>query len=96
MLCATAAEALERTPAELPDVVLLDIDLPDGSGWDVATALRQHPDVAETPIYAVTGHATDADKARSRAAALSGHLPKPVDLDVLRAILASVRAARRA
>jgi CheY-like chemotaxis protein len=92
VVCATAAEALTRTPAERPDVVLLDIDLPDGSGWDVATALRRHPAVADTPIYAVTGHARDADMARSRAAALTGHLSKPVDLDHLRAVLASVRA----
>jgi len=91
VLCATAAEALERTPAELPDVVLLDIDLPDGNGWEVATALRRHPSTAETPIYAVTGHAREEDRDRSRAAALSGHLLKPVDLDVLRDLLAGVR-----
>jgi PAS domain S-box-containing protein len=96
VLCSTAAEALERTPAELPDVVLLDIDLPDGNGWDVATALRRHPSVAETPIYAVTGHAREEDRDRSHAAALTGHLIKPVDLDVLRDLLAGIRGRRPA
>ena len=55
----TAAEALERARATDPDLVLLDLMLPDGDGRDVCRALRAHSDV---PVIMVTARGTETDR----------------------------------
>ena len=60
----TAAEALERARADEPDVVLLDVMLPDGSGFDVCRQIRRTSDV---PIIMVTARGEEADRIVARA-----------------------------
>ena len=62
---------------ERPDLVLLDIGLPDIDGWEVATRLRSDPDVSAVPILVVT--AEERSDGRERAQQLSvGLLAKPI------------------
>jgi two-component system CheB/CheR fusion protein len=68
-----AAEAFE------PEVVLLDIGLPDMTGYDVARELRSRPRLREAALIAVTGYGQPADRRRSREAGIDHHLTKPVD-----------------
>jgi PAS domain S-box-containing protein len=77
----TAAQTLR------PDIVLLDIGLPDMDGYRVARALRSNPDTARTKIIAVTGYGQDEYRQKSREAGLDGHLVKPVDLAPLKDLL---------
>ena len=62
-----------------PDVVLLDIGLPGLDGFAVARLLRQEPDLSGVRIIAVTGHASEEDRARATEAGIDYHLVKPVD-----------------
>lgn len=64
-----------------PDLVLLDIQLPTMDGYDVARALRALPDVAVTPIVAVTSYAMVGDKESALAAGCTGYIEKPIDPD---------------
>ena len=82
--------AVERVREWQPEVVLLDISLPDIDGYEVARQVRS----LEGPpppfkLIAVTGFGQDADKDRARRAGFDDHLTKPVDLDALLKILAS-------
>jgi len=61
-----------------PEIVLLDIGLPEMSGYDVCRALRAQPGGRDVAIVAVTGLGQDADRARARDAGFSAHLVKPV------------------
>jgi CheY-like chemotaxis protein len=70
-----------------PDVVLLDIGLPDRDGLEVARALRDDARLAGIRIFAVSGYARDEDVQRSRAAGVDEHLTKPVDIERLRDLL---------
>ena len=81
------ASALEACQAHQFDVAIIDIGLPDGSGYDlVAQAKKQQ---AVTAI-ALTGFGEDEDFVRSREAGFDFHLTKPVDFQELRTILAQI------
>ena len=68
-----------------PDIVLLDVALPDGLGWDTAQQLKEELPAAR--IFTVTGRAMDADRERSRLAGCEGHLVKPVGIEVYESLL---------
>jgi PAS domain S-box-containing protein len=73
-----------------PDVMLLDLGMPGMDGLEVARRMRDDPALAGTPLVAVTGHGTDADRERTRAVGFAAHLVKPVEIDHLRRVLAQV------
>jgi CheY-like chemotaxis protein len=82
-------EALAAGPAFLPDVVLLDIGLPDISGNEVASRMRGEPWGKTATLVALTGWGQADDRKRSAAAGFDHHFVKPVDLDVLERLLAA-------
>jgi CheY-like chemotaxis protein len=71
-----------------PQVVLLDIGLPEMDGWEVARRLRRRPETAAATLVALTGYGQDADRARSRDAGFDHHLVKPVNPQKLKERLA--------
>ena len=76
--------AIAAAPAFGPDVVLLDIGLPDLDGYEVARRLRARPDLPGLRLLAMTGYGRDEDRRRAAAAGFDHHLTKPVDLDALK------------
>jgi signal transduction histidine kinase/ActR/RegA family two-component response regulator len=77
-----------------PDVVLLDIGLPDMDGLQVAEALRASPKTAAATIVAVTGYGTPDDRQRSADAGFDMHLVKPIGVNDLRAVFQRVARTR--
>ena len=86
-----AALAAARTLA--PDLALLDIGMPGMTGYEVARAMRQLPDLERTVLAAVTGWGAQEDRRRSREAGFDFHMTKPIDLDSLNRLLAGIQAA---
>ncbi len=80
----TGEGAVERVPTFKPDVVLLDVGLPDIDGYEVARRLRTAKTTAT--LIAVTGYGADKDKDEALAAGFSFHLVKPVGLAELEVI----------
>jgi DNA-binding response OmpR family regulator len=80
-------EALRASP--LPDVVLLDVGLPDINGFDVLARMRAHPQLKSIPIIMLTGQAQREDVMRGLAGGADGYITKPFDRDVL---LTGIRA----
>lgn len=74
---ADGATALAHAEAEKPDIVLLDVGLPDMSGLDVCRRLRQEPRFAPTRIVMLTAMAQREDVARGLAAGADHYLTKP-------------------
>ena len=64
-----------------PDIILLDIQLPEMDGYAVARALRSAPALAGTPIIAVTSYAMAGDRESALAAGCDGYIEKPIDPD---------------
>ncbi|WCM23606.1 response regulator [Paraburkholderia bryophila] len=86
----TAIKALPDADASVA-IVLIDVNMPDISGFRLADQIRQRPALRALKLVALTGDASSSD----REAALSGgfdyHLAKPVDMAALTSILASTR-----
>lgn len=74
-------EGIELASALRPDLILLDIQLPIMDGYAVARQLRQNPDLAGTPIVAVTSYAMPGDREKAIAAGCNGYIEKPIDPD---------------
>lgn len=72
-----------------PDVVLLDITLPDISGYEVAKRLRQHEQLASVSIIAMSGHSSKSDKQKAVTAGFNFYLVKPVDYSELLTLLSN-------
>ncbi|MGQ0836891.1 MAG: response regulator [Gammaproteobacteria bacterium] len=81
--------ALEAVESYHPDVVLLDIGLPDITGYDVAARLRANPRFSRIPLVAVTGYGQEADRRRSKEVGIDHHMTKPVDPEALQALIAA-------
>ena len=71
-------EALELARVREFDVVLLDIEMPDMNGYQVAHALRADPRLSGVRLIAVSGHATADDRNRARLSDFEAHMVKPV------------------
>ncbi|WP_020562567.1 PAS domain S-box protein [Methylosarcina fibrata] len=82
-------EALERAEKFRPQIVLLDIGLPDLSGYEVARRLRELPQTRTALLIALTGYGQSKDMELSQSAGFDHHLLKPVDFDKLLALLPS-------
>ena len=88
-----AQSALRRARAERPDVMLIDIGLPDVDGYQLAQELRVRPETAHTTLVAVTGYGQARDRERAIESGFAHHLVKPVDMTALVRILESSAAA---
>jgi CheY-like chemotaxis protein len=87
----TGAAGVETARAFHPQVVLCDIGLPgEMDGYTVAQAFRQEPPLASALLIALTGYAQEDDQRCAREAGFDRHMTKPVDLDELQAVLASL------
>jgi CheY-like chemotaxis protein len=89
---ATGCEALQLCDTVAPDVVLLDLGLPDMTGHRVALHLRSLLGDRPLVIAAHTGHAAQGDARRSYAAGCDVHLVKPAPLARLREVIEGVAA----
>src|SRR4051812_20616256 len=87
----SGAEALRLAAAEKPDVVLLDIGLPDMDGWSVAEQLRGQSAGKQPLIIAVTGYGSPVARLQSEHAGFDLHLVKPADPAELIALLTRVQ-----
>lgn len=92
-IAGTGAAALEQASAFHPTLVLLDIDLPDFSGHEVARRLRARKEFDAVWLVALTSWNTPDMRQRSAEAGMVEHLAKPVDLDVLAGLLARLPCA---
>jgi signal transduction histidine kinase len=85
-LAYSALSALDAAERLRPDVILLDLDLPRMSGYELAQRLRAQPEMRGTLLIALSGN--KGDEAAARAAGFDRHLTKPIDVAALEQALA--------
>ncbi len=85
---------VEVARAGRPEVILLDMNLPEMDGWTVARTLKDDPKTATIPIIALTAHALAGDREKALEAGCDDYHPKPVDFSrLLTQIDAALEAA---
>jgi two-component system, sensor histidine kinase len=82
---------LELLRTELPDIAVIDVGLPGLDGYEIASRFRQDPQSHRVTLVALTGYGTPEARERSRAAGFDHHLIKPIDPEVLRALMGHAR-----
>jgi CheY-like chemotaxis protein len=81
--------AVERAATLNPEVVLMDLGLPDMDGYQTLERLKQVPQLAATRFIALSGRGEPEDIARTRAAGFHHHIVKPADLDTILRLISS-------
>ena len=87
------ADAERALAEEQPAMVVLDLNLPDGSGLELMRKLKSHPVTAEIPILACTAGVLPADEHDALEAGCDAYVSKPIDLHRFQTIVASMLAA---
>jgi PAS domain S-box-containing protein len=72
---------IEAALREEPELILLDINLPEVDGYEVGVILKSFPSLSSTPVIAVTAYAMDGDRQRTLVAGCDGYIQKPIDVD---------------
>jgi CheY-like chemotaxis protein len=88
-------QALELGRQRRPDVVILDIGMPDVNGYEVARTARSEDWGRSAYLIALTGWGQADDKERARMAGFDRHLTKPVDPDLVEEILQGYQIGKR-
>jgi len=74
-------DALRVAKEQRPDLIVMDIQLPEMSGLEVTERIKSDPDLAPIPVIAVTAFAMKGDEERIRAAGCEAYLSKPISID---------------
>jgi signal transduction histidine kinase/CheY-like chemotaxis protein len=72
---------IEAAIREQPNLILLDVNLPGVDGYEAVAILKSFPDLATTPVIAVTAYAMEGDRQRTLVAGCDGYIQKPIDVD---------------
>ncbi|NUS49207.1 MAG: response regulator [Gemmatimonadaceae bacterium] len=81
-------QALELARSVRPDLILMDISIPEIDGWEATRILRQDAETRDIPIVALTAHALADDRERATLVGFTSYLAKPIEP---RAVVAEVR-----
>lgn len=73
-------QGVESARAELPDLILMDMSLPEMDGWEATSVLKADAKTKDIPILALTAHAMDGDREKALEAGCDDYDTKPIDL----------------
>jgi len=75
-------KAIEKTKAEKPDLILMDMQLPEINGYEATSRIKSMAECHHIPIVAVTSYAMASDKEKALAIGCVGYIEKPFDPDI--------------
>jgi len=78
-----ATEALELLKTTKPDLILMDINMPDMDGYTLTAKIKTMPGLERIPVLALTANVMRGDKEKTLEAGCDGYIQKPIDFDEL-------------
>lgn len=78
-----AEDAMQKIQSVRPNLILMDINMPDVDGYALTARIKTTPGFASVPIIAVTANVMRGDRERSLEAGCDGYIQKPIDIDIL-------------
>ena len=85
----------DMAAAELPDIILMDLEMPGIDGWEATRRLKSNPQTRDIPIIALSAHALAGSRDKALAAGCDEFDTKPIEFDRLVATMRRVLAARK-
>jgi two-component system cell cycle response regulator DivK len=79
LVAKSGAEGVEKAIAEKPDLIIMDIQLPDISGYETTKKIREFHAARDIPIVALTSYAMAGDREKAFAAGCNGYIAKPIN-----------------
>jgi two-component system cell cycle response regulator DivK len=79
----SASEALEKLKTLRPNLILMDINMPEMDGYTLTAKIRQLPNMGGIPIIALTANVMKGDREKSLEAGCDGYIQKPIDIDTI-------------
>ncbi|MAQ19336.1 MAG: hybrid sensor histidine kinase/response regulator [Sandaracinus sp.] len=76
-------EGVEVAKREKPDLILMDLSLPRLDGWGATTKIKADPEIAKTPVIALTAHSSPEDRTRAKEVGCTAFLTKPIERELL-------------
>jgi two-component system, cell cycle response regulator DivK len=77
------AAGLDMARRRHPDLILMDMNLPDVDGYELTRRIRAIPELSAVPVVAMTADVMHGDRERTLEAGCVGYIPKPIDVDAL-------------
>lgn len=78
-----ANDAMKMIETEKPDLILMDINMPEVDGYTLTARIKSTPGMSTIPIVAVTANVMRGDREKSLEAGCDGYIQKPIDIDIL-------------
>jgi two-component system cell cycle response regulator DivK len=78
-LAVNGRDGVNAALKQKPDLILMDMSLPEMDGWDATKLIRQNPETAHIPMIALTVHTLPVERRRALEAGVDAYLPKPYD-----------------
>lgn len=85
-------EGIAKAHSEKPDLILMDMNMPVLDGWEATRRIKALPDLAGTPVIALTAHAMTGDRERAIEAGCTDYHTKPIEFPKLMSQLESILA----
>ncbi len=91
----TGVEALAIAHREKPDIILMDLSMPEMDGWTAAQEIRKDPLLAKVPLIAVTAHTLPGDRRRALESGFDSYISKPINVRMFDSMVAEVLAGKK-
>lgn len=76
----TGREAVTAAKEHKPDVILMDLSLPEMDGWEAAREIKNNPEIANIPLIALTAHTLPGDRKKALESGFDDYISKPINV----------------
>ena len=95
-LAINGRDGVNAARKQKPDLVLMDMSMPEMDGWDATKRIRENPETAQIPIIALTVHTLPLEMKRALDAGVDAYLPKPYDAgQLIRVVEGTLKNSKR-
>jgi len=88
-------DGVEVARREKPDIILMDLSLPELDGWSAARQIKQDPELKDIPLIAVTAHTLPGDRRKALEAGFDSYISKPINIHLFDVTVGEVLGQKR-
>lgn len=82
-LAVNGRDGVDAARLQLPDLIIMDLSLPEMDGWDATARIKKDPKTKHIPLVALTVHTLPTDRKRALDAGVDAYLTKPINMEAL-------------